>query len=42
MLKTFCIALVFVVSSGTMAARAQSDGTTATGPRAERNNLFFF
>ena len=38
MLKTFCIALVFVVSSGTMAARAQSDGTTATGPRAERNN----
>jgi len=38
MLKTFCIALVFVVSSGMMAARAQSDGTTATGPRAERNN----
>jgi len=38
MLKTFCIALVFVVPSGMMAARAQSDGTTAPGPRAEQND----
>jgi hypothetical protein len=38
MLKTFCIALAFVATSGMMAARAQSEGTTAAGPRAEQND----
>jgi len=37
MLKTFCIALVFVAAGGMLAARAQSDGTTAATPSAEQN-----
>ncbi len=37
MLKTFYIALVFVAAGGMMAARAQTDSTTAAGPNIEQN-----
>jgi hypothetical protein len=37
MLKTFCIALVFVAACGMMTARAQTDSTTAAGPGIEQN-----
>jgi len=37
MLKTFCIALVFVTAGGMLAARAQSDGVVTAGPNAEQN-----
>jgi len=32
MLKTFCIAFIFVAAGGTIAARAQADSTAAAGP----------
>jgi hypothetical protein len=37
MLKTFCIALVFLASGGMMAARAQPHSATAVGPSSEEN-----
>jgi hypothetical protein len=36
MLKTFCIALVFV-AAGTVAGRAQNDSTTDAGSSVEQN-----
>ena len=32
MLKTLCIAFIFVAAGGTIAVRAQTDSTTAAGP----------
>jgi hypothetical protein len=32
MLKRFCIVFIFVAAGGTIAARAQTDSTTAAGP----------
>jgi hypothetical protein len=32
MFKRFCVAFIFVAAGGTIAARAQTDGTTAAGP----------
>ena len=37
MVKTFCIAFIFVATGGIMAARAQTDSTTAAGPIVEKN-----
>ena len=37
MVKTFCIAFIFVATGGIMAARAQTDSTTAAGPSVEQN-----
>jgi hypothetical protein len=37
MFKTFCIALIFVAAGGMIAARAQTDSTTAAGPSVEQN-----
>jgi hypothetical protein len=37
MLKTFCIAFIFVAAGGMMAARARTDSATAAGPSVEQN-----
>jgi hypothetical protein len=37
MLKTFCIAFIFVAAGGMIVARAQTDGITAAGPSVEQN-----
>jgi hypothetical protein len=37
MVKTFCIAFIFVAAGGMMAARAQTDSTTVAGPSVDQN-----